>query len=107
MGPLGNKAGLTKSRDMLITWRDRIQELKSDLLMKNTVSRLAQEQEQEMGTLAGKVSLVTGGSSGIGLASAEELIRGGAFVYITGRKKAELDAAANPLRPPCLSNPAR
>jgi hypothetical protein len=43
MGPLGNKAGLTKSRDMLITWRDRIQELKSDLLMKNTVSRLAQE----------------------------------------------------------------
>jgi hypothetical protein len=43
MGPLGNKAGLTKSRDMLITSRHRIQELKSDLLMKNTVSRLAQE----------------------------------------------------------------
>jgi hypothetical protein len=34
MGPLGNKAGLTKSRDMLITSRDRIQELKSDLLKK-------------------------------------------------------------------------
>src|ERR1700731_2899295 len=50
-----------------------------------------------MGTLAGKVALVTGGSSGIGLASAEELIREGAFVYITGRKKAELDAAANRL----------
>ena len=32
-----------------------------------------------MGTLAGKVALVTGGSSGIGLASAEELIREGAF----------------------------
>jgi hypothetical protein len=43
MGPLGNKAGLTKSRDMLITSRDRIQELKADLLMKNAVSRLAQE----------------------------------------------------------------
>jgi hypothetical protein len=43
MGPLGNKAGLTKSRDMLITSRDRIQELNSDVLMKNTVSRLAQE----------------------------------------------------------------
>jgi hypothetical protein len=43
MGPLGNKAGLTKSQDMLITSRDRIQELKSGLLMKNTVSRLAQE----------------------------------------------------------------
>jgi hypothetical protein len=42
MGPLGNKVGLTKSRDMLITSRDRIQELKSDLLMKNTVSRVLQ-----------------------------------------------------------------
>lgn len=42
-GPLVNKPGLTKSRDMLITSRDQIQELKSDLLMKNTVSRLAQE----------------------------------------------------------------
>jgi hypothetical protein len=43
MGLLGNKAGLTKSRDMLITSRDRIQELKFDVLMKNTVSSLAQE----------------------------------------------------------------
>jgi len=56
-----------------------------------------------MGTLAGKVALVTGGSSGIGLASAEELIREGAFVYITGRKKAELDAAANRLGERCAS----
>src|SRR5258708_25252867 len=52
---------------------------------------------------AGKVALVTGGSSGIGLASAEELIREGAFVYITGRKKAELDAAANRLGQRCVS----
>ena len=56
-----------------------------------------------MGTLAGKVALVTGGSSGIGLASAEELIREGAFVYITGRKKAELDAAANQLGERCVN----
>src|SRR5258705_3261630 len=56
-----------------------------------------------MGTLAGKVALVTGGSSGIGLASAEELIREGAFVYITGRKKAELDVAANRLGERCVS----
>jgi len=56
-----------------------------------------------MGTLAGKVALVTGGSIGIGLASAQELIREGAFVYITGRKKAELDAAANRLGERCVS----
>src|SRR6202048_3974151 len=56
-----------------------------------------------MGTLAGKVALVTGGSSGIGLASAEELIREGAFVYITGREKAELDAAANRIGERCVS----
>jgi NAD(P)-dependent dehydrogenase (short-subunit alcohol dehydrogenase family) len=56
-----------------------------------------------MGTLAGKVALVTGGSGGIGLASAEELIREGAFVYITGRKKTELDAAANRLGDRCVS----
>lgn len=43
--------------------------------------------------LAGKIALVTGGSSGIGLASAQELTQRGAKVYITGRRQEELDAA--------------
>ncbi|QHM76492.1 Diacetyl reductase ((S)-acetoin forming) [Mixta theicola] len=43
--------------------------------------------------LAEKIALVTGGSSGIGLASAQELARRGAKVYITGRRQQELDAA--------------
>ncbi|MCS3430465.1 SDR family NAD(P)-dependent oxidoreductase [Klebsiella sp. BIGb0407] len=43
--------------------------------------------------LSGKIALVTGGSSGIGLASAKELAEQGAKVYITGRRKEELDAA--------------
>ena len=44
-------------------------------------------------SLNGKIALVTGGTTGIGLASAQELAKQGAQVYITGRRQAELDAA--------------
>ncbi|WP_328723464.1 SDR family oxidoreductase [Streptomyces sp. NBC_00247] len=46
-----------------------------------------------MGPLAGKTALVTGGGTGIGLASAKRLAAEGAHVFITGRRRAELDAA--------------
>ncbi|WP_436736668.1 SDR family NAD(P)-dependent oxidoreductase [Streptomyces sp. BBFR102] len=46
-----------------------------------------------MGPLAGKTALVTGGGTGIGLASAKRLAAEGAHVFITGRRGAELDAA--------------
>lgn len=46
-----------------------------------------------MGLLDEKVTLVTGGSTGIGLAIARRFADEGATVYITGRRKAELDAA--------------
>ena len=43
--------------------------------------------------LEGKIALVTGATSGIGLAIAKRFVTEGAYVYITGRRKAELDAA--------------
>jgi len=47
-----------------------------------------------MGTLEGKTAVVTGGSTGIGLAAAQRLAAEGAHVFITGRGQAALDAAA-------------
>jgi NAD(P)-dependent dehydrogenase (short-subunit alcohol dehydrogenase family) len=46
-----------------------------------------------MPKLDGKVALVTGGTSGIGLAAATALAKEGAYVYITGRRERELAAA--------------
>jgi len=46
-----------------------------------------------MSKLAGKVAVITGGSSGIGLAAAQQFASEGAHVFITGRRQAELDAA--------------
>ncbi|MBW8869393.1 MAG: SDR family NAD(P)-dependent oxidoreductase, partial [Acidobacteriales bacterium] len=46
-----------------------------------------------MGKLNGKIALVTGGNSGIGLATAKRFVAEGAYVYITGRRQESLDAA--------------
>jgi NAD(P)-dependent dehydrogenase (short-subunit alcohol dehydrogenase family) len=47
-----------------------------------------------MGKLEGKIALVTGGNSGIGLATAKQFVAEGAHVFITGRREQELSAAA-------------
>jgi NAD(P)-dependent dehydrogenase (short-subunit alcohol dehydrogenase family) len=46
-----------------------------------------------MGKLEGRIALITGGNSGIGLATAKQFVNEGAYVFITGRREPELTAA--------------
>ena len=77
-----------------------------------------------MGKLDGRVALVTGGSSGIGFATAQEFVGEGAYVFVTGRREKELATAVKEIgrnvtrhssgcfqlsgsRPPVLANQKR
>ncbi len=53
--------------------------------------------ENHIGKLAGKIALITGGTSGLGFATAQRFIAEGAQVFITGRRQIELDAAVQQL----------
>src|SRR5918998_6485069 len=51
-------------------------------------------EQKTMSRLQGKVAVITGGSSGIGLATARRFVEEGAYVFIVGRRQSELDKAA-------------
>jgi len=50
-----------------------------------------------MGKLEGKIAVITGGSTGIGFATAQSFVAEGAYVFITGRRQSELDTAVKQL----------
>src|SRR2546422_455708 len=50
-----------------------------------------------MSKLEGKIAVITGGNSGIGLATAQRFVAEGAYVFVTGRRQPELDAASKQL----------
>jgi NAD(P)-dependent dehydrogenase (short-subunit alcohol dehydrogenase family) len=52
--------------------------------------------------LEGKTAVITGGTEGIGLATAKLFVKEGAYVFITGRRQKELDEAVKAIGRECL-----
>ena len=57
------------------------------------------------GKLEGKIALITGGNSGIGLATAKQFVNEGAYVFITGRREAGVGCGDKTDRKKCNRRP--
>src|SRR5207244_1992026 len=64
-----------------------------ELVVRRSAEREQPGRRRDMGKLDGKIALVTGASSGIGLAAAKQFVGEGAYVFITGRREPELASA--------------
>ena len=66
-------------------------------VVRTTTKNMMMEEEQQTELIAkrleGKTAVITGGNSGIGLATARRFVQEGAYVFITGRRQNELDKA--------------
>jgi NAD(P)-dependent dehydrogenase (short-subunit alcohol dehydrogenase family) len=60
---------------------------------KNPLGSASNEEGNNMSLLNNKIAVVTGGTSGMGLATAKRFVEEGAYVFIAGRRQAELDKA--------------
>jgi hypothetical protein len=58
-----------------------------------SVAATSKKEVTIMGKLQGKLAVITGGTTGIGFATAKRFVDEGAFVFITGRRQKELDEA--------------
>jgi NAD(P)-dependent dehydrogenase (short-subunit alcohol dehydrogenase family) len=74
------------------------------LIMSRALAQSTRHAENVMANkLEGKVAVVTGGSTGIGLATAKRFAEEGAYVFITGRRQPELDAAVKEIGPKAVA----
>src|SRR3954466_10005756 len=99
--PNGDRRGLRQSPTGSIS-RQRCARLRTQRLTPADLSRRSRgpprttkdgAKEEVMGKLEGKVAVITGGSSGMALASAKRFVEEGAYVFITGRRQEALDQA--------------
>jgi NAD(P)-dependent dehydrogenase (short-subunit alcohol dehydrogenase family) len=67
--------------------------IQTKVTAKDRTPKTELHRRKRVGKLDGKIALVTGGNSGIGLATAKRFVGEGAYVFVTGRRDAELSAA--------------